>query len=559
MKQLKIHISSLLCLLLAVMLSVPALADEGALPSDAFSGSGDASFSLDGKTWDELVTEFAAAHDCGETSIALGYCNTVTGETHYYRGSDYMEAGSMYKVPLTMAFAERILSGELTEEDYIGGYRLQTLLYGSIVNSDNVYATALWTYLGTYNEYRDIIAPYMGVEPGKADPKYYENRFFTAEQVIHCLLELYSNPEKYPGIEDLMKQAEPENYFNFHEQKFPIAHKYGYIDDVGFFVNDCAICYTDDPICIVMFTENLRYPNQALADFCTLMIDYAQASREQRLSQEEVLALAEQARAEEEARLSAEQKAPELDSAVQNRPAPRTRRGSMKIYQAVAIGLAAAAVLAVIFRKKKLSAVPAVLSVAAVTLAAVFCILADTKGTLFLKTDSSPEDCVACFFDNLTDGNYEEAYSCLKDYSSLGLEVPAEDGSSQKIREALQSSYSYALVGECERRDLTAVQTVRFSYLDIASMTEDLQQEVGRSAAGLVERLPAREIYGEDGSYLPEFTDAAYADAVDTVLADCEKYRTETVLNVNVICSEGQWKMEVPSVLLTALCGGSLS
>ncbi len=85
----------------------------------------------------------------------------------------------------------------------------------------------------------------------------------------------------------MMRLAEPKNYFNYHEQSYEIAHKYGYLKVLTTqYINDCAIVYTDEPIVIVMFTLSLPKPYDALADYCSLMADYAQYHTELRRAEE---------------------------------------------------------------------------------------------------------------------------------------------------------------------------------------------------------------------------------------------------------------------------------
>lgn len=52
------------------------------------------------------------------------------------------------------------------------------------------------------------------------------------------------------------------------------------------YINDCAIVYTDEPIVIVMFTLSPPKPYDALADYCSLMADYAQYHTELRRAEE---------------------------------------------------------------------------------------------------------------------------------------------------------------------------------------------------------------------------------------------------------------------------------
>ncbi len=109
------------------------------------------------------------------------------------------------------------------------------------------------------------------------DHKYYENNFFTARQMLHCLKVLYENQDRYPRLIESMQRAQPDNYFKRDERRFDIAHKYGYlIEGYRLYMNDCAICFTDDPILIVMFTDGCAKAYEIMAEYPTLMCDYTQ-------------------------------------------------------------------------------------------------------------------------------------------------------------------------------------------------------------------------------------------------------------------------------------------
>lgn len=236
----------------------------------------------DDGSWDNLVADFLDKYEDRNRScsITLGYRNLVTGEEHLYKGGEYMVACSMYKVPLNMFFTEKVYNGEMDWSIKIGGVEYSDILEGSIVRSSNSKSELLIRELGTYNEYRRAICRYMGEYPDKVSSKYYENNYFTAEQMIFCLRTLYENQERFPCLINRMLEAEPENYFNYHVQKYDVAHKYGYMSDVNCgkrYVNGCAIVYTDEPIAIVMFTDNIPDSYNALADYCTLMADYTQS------------------------------------------------------------------------------------------------------------------------------------------------------------------------------------------------------------------------------------------------------------------------------------------
>ena len=74
-----------------------------------------------GKSLEQVMDEFLTAHNISEYTAAIGYYNTVTGEEYYYNADRYMDAASMYKVPLNMVVAERVAKGELDPDGEIAG------------------------------------------------------------------------------------------------------------------------------------------------------------------------------------------------------------------------------------------------------------------------------------------------------------------------------------------------------------------------------------------------------------------------------------------------------
>lgn len=240
----------------------------------------------DDGSWDKIIEGFLDKYEDRNKScsMTLGYRNLVTGEEHFYKGGEYMMACDMYKVPLNMYFTEKIYNGEMDEDAEIGGVKYSDILEETIIDAVSSRAELLVNEIGSYNDYRRAISRYVGEDPDKAADKYYENtpsgnNFFTAEQMIYCLRTLYENQERFPGLINLLLEAEPERFFNYHEQEYDVAHKFGYMADKSNgirYQNDCAIVYTDEPIAIVIFTDNTPDSDNALADYCTLMADYAQ-------------------------------------------------------------------------------------------------------------------------------------------------------------------------------------------------------------------------------------------------------------------------------------------
>ena len=312
LRKIEKYIAALLALLFAFAVQP---ADAWAEGSEENETESTMEYTLDGKTWDELIEEFYDSHNLQYGFTAFGYYNTVTGETHYYDENRWFIGASIYKLPLGMLYAEMLQNGEISLEDEVLGTKLETLLYGMIVNSSNIYADRLWKNRGSYQDMRRDFLKYFDEDEETVDPIYWRNNYFTAQEMLNCLKILYENPDTYAPIINLMRIASPDRNFKSQEQKFEIAHKYGYVPENGVsYYNDTAICYTDDPICLVMLTQGAPRPTATLAEFCTLACDYAQSSREQRLeaeAEEKKRLLAEEKAREEEAHRIAEQKAAE--------------------------------------------------------------------------------------------------------------------------------------------------------------------------------------------------------------------------------------------------------
>ena len=161
------------------------------------------------------------------------------------------------------------------------------------------------------------------------------------------------------------------------------------------------------------------------------------------------------------------------------------------------------------------------------------------------------------FFDALSAGDYETAYSYLDYYSGLGLENEPEDAVTQKVYTALKASYSYRLYGDCVLDGLTAKQQVLLDHLDIQRMIEKLGDKTQDNLEIMVQNSPMSSIYDENDQFRPEATQKAYAQAVDQLLEKPELYRTTTGMELELIYTSEGWRIQADDALLHALCGGT--
>lgn len=531
--------------------------------------------SFEGRSWDDVIGGLIEKYDAdGENvSVGLAYFNTVTGEEHYYNKEEYYVTASMFKIPINMLFIDKIAAGEIPEDVSIGGFSYKTILDYTILNSDNEKAELMWKYLGGYRTYREQICPYMGVNAETVDEMYWKNNYFTPEQMLHCLKQLYEGSEQYAELIDKLLQAEPNNYFNYHKQNYAIAHKYGYFTEgYTLILNDCGIAYTSDPILIVAFTRGLnKTAYDFLADYCTLMCDYAQYNTGIRKAEEQA---AEEAAAiaELENSLPGNRPASQEQSASAEAPSAGTEEpvGGMRnssslsdvvhtvlIVLTVIAALACAVICVKIAKEKKIRLVWSLLAVIIASGGLLYCIVSPEIGSFTVKTEGNPQETVTLFFDSVISGNYSAAYGCLDNYSSLGLENTPEDEAGALFYDKVKSSFSYKLHSGCEADGINATQQVLIRYLDASAVAADLKEETEAQLERLVSRRAAKDIYDEDHNYFPEVTEEAYLNALTAILDRAEDYYATKAIELRLVYSKGEWKIIADNALFNALCGGT--
>ena len=566
-------------LMLAMLLPLaPAAVAEGKEDDARFAG----------RSWEEIVDEFLAEHHADPASVACGWCNTVTGEEHYHNADQYMVSGSMYKVPINMIFTEKVHNGEISWDTFIGGYRYEYCLHATIVDSNNDIAKGMWDYLGGYQPYRHILAPYMGEDPDTVDEKFYENNFFTPRQMIYALKLLATESERFPKLIDEMLQAEPNKYFKERAHDYDIAQKYGYWPDPnGWHValNDCAIIYTEEPICIVIFIDSVseQASRELLKDYCDLMIAYTEyttpARKEaERIAAEEaaIAALNEATPAPPESESGDAPSAPAPTAAPQDEPGmpqPEEERAP-GLFWPIALGLCTLAGAVWLSlravrraRRGKLSLPWALAAVLFGAAAIGICLLPGERAAKSVSPAAAAEDgassaeaqaAVTEFFDSLVARDYARAYARLSGVATLGLEDTPASEDAARLMEAVRESWSWRLYGDCTLTRSGATQQVVFNSLDLSRMRDDIRAATEEEVERLAASLPADEIYAEDGGYLPSFTERAYAAALDAALARADEYYAATGLNIRLVKDGGEWLIVPDSALYGALTGGAV-
>ena len=558
----------------------------GEIPKEADStADSDGTNATDVSDWETRLLLMLQEHNANPETVGAGYYNLATGEEHYYNGDQYRVSGSMYKVPLNMLFLDMIAEGKISMDEMIGGYRYSQLLEGTIIDSNNDYARLMWDYVGAtietkpastlYHRYRILIAPIMGEDPDNVDDKYYENNFFTPRQMITCLRQLYDGGEKYDRLIETMQRAEPEKYFKLRERRFNIAHKYGwYAEDPILYLNDCALCFTDDPIAIVLFTTGTENAYGVLTDFCTLMCDYAQETHSERIVREEEEAAAAALAAERD-RLATAAAAPapatEKPQQSENTVTPQNhssvgKTGGHLLHELtlgpiIALGLIAAGTLSAILwfairhRGTHMNLWYGLAAILLTTVAMLMCFPGMAGWNYVASTEDDASAIVATFFNALENGDAATADACLAYGAASGLLTPESDEMHAEALNALRESWDHKLLGECSVKKTSAWQEVQLRVLDFSRMQKDLQTETRVQLLDLTKTMNRSDVFDEAGNYMPEAAGMAYDRAMINLLKQPQNYYNTVGCRVELTLTGDGWKIVPTKTLISALSG----
>ena len=189
--------------------------------------------------------------------------------------------------------------------------------------------------------------------------------------------------------------------------------------------------------------------------------------------------------------------------------------------------------------------------------ALLLCVIGSTAGPLYARPGGDPAQTVAKFYDAVLASDYPTAYSCLSDYTGLGLETELAGDNAVKIYAALRESYDYVLSGTAKVDGISAVQNVRFRYLDLSSLEASVEDGMQRNIEKAARDEPADQVYDENNKYLPAVAEKAYSDALTSVLSHASSYYTASVIEVELTYTDGQWLIVTNRDMLNALMGGA--
>ena len=232
----------LVLLIVLVLLTCTAMAEE---PAD-----------FTGMTAETVITDFIAEYQLKDTTFAISYYNTVTGESYAWNDTWFSIAASTYKLPLNMYFYEMQQAGELSGDTIISwtGQTLDFIHEQSIVHSNNEFSEALMWYWGDHVTYKQNMRKYFTMDDSEIHPSYWQANWYCVRMMMDTLKYLYEHQENFEELIGYMKQAKPGEYFKRGVTEYEVAHKYG---AVQIYYNDVGIIYTPQPYLLAVYTAGI--------------------------------------------------------------------------------------------------------------------------------------------------------------------------------------------------------------------------------------------------------------------------------------------------------------
>ena len=257
--------------MLALLLALPAAAADDLA----------AEYGFETNSLDEIMAQFMADYGLNEGNFSMAYYASGDGTEYRFADDVFRTAGSMYKLPLNIYYYDQERSGAISSDLTINGWSLSTLHRETIVNSNNDMAIAMLYHLGSFRQYRDLMAQFCDQDYPAA---YYSDNNINAGYMLAVLKRLYENQDDYTELIGYMEQGAPGQYFQHYVDEYAVAHKYGYFEGA---VNDCAIIYTPEPFLLTALTQDVGYAETTLGRLAELLTAYTVYQTDSRIPEPE--------------------------------------------------------------------------------------------------------------------------------------------------------------------------------------------------------------------------------------------------------------------------------
>lgn len=225
---------------------------------------------------EQALEESIAGARLYQVPLSVAVLFTRSGETWYYHADEWYYTASLYKLPMIMRFSRMLEDGELEDVPAVFREQGELIKERCLVYSDNSWASALWRNVFTRDGDMARAALDFSHFPEEELPAdYFSSLKYSARFTLGILQELYEHPDRYPGVLDYMRQAQPRAYFRHElEGKYEVAQKYGSADGYN---HTAGIVWTPSPILLVIMSNHLavQLGDETIGHVAAAVADYA--------------------------------------------------------------------------------------------------------------------------------------------------------------------------------------------------------------------------------------------------------------------------------------------
>ena len=215
-------------------------------------------------TW--LENYLKADHwDEPQCSISIGLWYSGTDETWFYNPDEWMYGINWSKLPVSMYFAEKLGTGELSSDTVINGIQLEYALQTVLESSSGPSFNSMLTYLGgnTVSNCAELVPQYAGLPEDYYTDEFFQKSYYTARIMTEVTKTLYQGgDERFPNVLKYMKESQPWDMFNRDEHireevHASQTHAAVWGDGAGDYIHSTGVIYTPTPIVLTVMMKNI--------------------------------------------------------------------------------------------------------------------------------------------------------------------------------------------------------------------------------------------------------------------------------------------------------------
>jgi len=174
-----------------------------------------------------------------------------------------------------------------------------------------------------------------------------------------------------------------------------------------------------------------------------------------------------------------------------------------------------------------------------------------------LTGTDDPQITITEFFNAVHDRDFETADKLLGNCTLVNTDMKQQSEVSQKLFDALCSSISVSLVGDCRIDGLNASQNVRVTFFDISSSAPQLNTIVKEQIDIMLAEVDvASELYDENNEYRQDVVMSVFDKAVAIMLENADDYYITKEFTIELFHDESGWNIKPSDELLACMTGG---